>query len=75
MAKNIISVAALKVQDLRGILREGVLKMSSGSFVVLKGIRCNMYYLMGSTVTGLALSGQLNSDSSRSWHSGLDKLS
>jgi len=39
--KNLISVGALKVEGLRGTLGEGVLKMSSGSLMVLKGIRRN----------------------------------
>jgi len=33
-----------------------------------------MYYLMGSVVTGLALSGQLDGDSTRPWHSGLGQV-
>jgi len=36
--KNFISVGALEAQGLSGILREGILKMSNGSLVVLKGI-------------------------------------
>ena len=52
LKKNLISVGALEVQGLRGTLGEGVLKMSNGSLVVLKGIRCNkLYYLKGNTVT------------------------
>jgi len=62
----LISVGALK-EGLRGALGEGVLKMSSGFLVVLKGIKCNnVYYLMGSTVTRLAFSGHLDGDSIRS---------
>jgi len=38
---NLISVGALEVEGLREILGEGVLKVSSGLLVVLKGIRCN----------------------------------
>jgi len=58
MTKNIISIGALEAKGLRGTLGEGVLRMSSGSLVVLKGIRRNnVYYLMGSAVTGLASSG------------------
>ena len=46
MSKNLISVGALKVEDLRGTLGEGVLRMSSGLTVVLKKIRRNnLYYL------------------------------
>jgi len=36
--KNLISVGALEAQGLRGTFGEGVLKMSSGSLLVLKGI-------------------------------------
>jgi len=38
LQKNLISVGTLKAQGLRGTLREGVLKRSRGSLVVLKGI-------------------------------------
>ena len=44
MMKNIISVGALKWVGLRGTLGKGALKMSSGSSVVLKDIRCNNVY-------------------------------
>jgi len=33
-----------------------------------------VYYLMGNTVTGLASLGQLDGDSTRSWHSGLRQI-
>ena len=57
MTKNIISVRALEAEGLRGTLGEGILKMFSGSLVVLKGIkRNNVYYLMGSVVTELTSS-------------------
>ena len=47
ITKNIISVGALEVEGLRGTLGKGILKVSSGSLVVLKGIRRNnVYYLM-----------------------------
>ena len=62
MMKNIISVGALKAESLRGTL-----KMSSDSLVVLKSIKHNnMYYLMGSAVTGLVSSERLDGDSTRS---------
>ena len=61
MTNNFISVGALKAEGLRGTLGEGILKMSSGSLIVLKGIRCNnVYYLIGSAVTGLISSEQLD---------------
>ena len=36
--KNLILVGTLEAQGIRGTLGEGVLKISSGSFVILKGI-------------------------------------
>ena len=70
MTKNIISVRVLEVEGLKGTLREGVLKMSNGSLVVLKVTsRNNVYHLMGSADTRLTSSGQLDDDSIRSCHS------
>jgi len=50
---NLISVGTLKALG-HGISdRDGVLKMTRGSMVVLKGLRRNnLYYLMGSAITG-----------------------
>ena len=57
MTRNLILVGDLEAEGLRETLGVGILKMCSGSLVVLKGIRCNnVYYLMDSTVTGLASS-------------------
>ena len=54
MTKNLISVGALEAKGLRETLGEGILKMSNSSLVIVKDITCNnVYYLMGSTVTGL----------------------
>ena len=63
LQKNLISVGALESQG----LGEGVLKMSNGSLVVLKGIRRNnLYYLKDSTVTeNLAASEHLKDGSIR----------
>jgi len=66
LKKNLISVGALETQSLRGALGEAVLKMFSGSLVVLNGIRRNLYYLMGSVVTeNLAASKYLDGDSTK----------
>ena len=48
-------------------MRDGVLKMTKGSMVVLKGVRRNkLYYLKGSTVTGqVATSTDSDDDSTR----------
>jgi len=49
--KNFISVDALEALGHGVSVRDGVLKMTRGSMVVLKGVRRNnLYYLMGSTV-------------------------
>ena len=74
MTKNIISVGALEAEGLRGTLGKGILKMSSGSLVVLKGTKRNVYYLMDSAVTELASSRQLDGDSTGSWHSRLGQF-
>ena len=76
MTNNLISGGALEVEGLRGTLGEGILKMSSDSLVILKGTRRNnVYYLMGSAVTELASSGQLDGDSIRLWYSGKGQVS
>ena len=68
MTKNLISIRALEAEGLRGTLGEGILKMSSGSLIVLKGIKHNnMYYLKSSAVTGLVSSKYLDGDSTRLW--------
>ena len=51
--KNLISVGILKALGLRVSVRDGVLKMTRGSIVILQGVRLtNLYYLKGSMVTG-----------------------
>ena len=52
MKKNFISVGILEALGHGVSIRDGVLNMTRGSIVVLKGVRRNnLYYLMGSTVT------------------------
>ena len=75
MKKNLISVGTLELEGLKGTLGEGVLKMSSSSLIVLKGIRRNnMYYLKDSAITGLASSERLNGVSTRLWHRMLGQI-
>ena len=51
--RNLMSVGALETLGYGVSVRDGVLKMTRGSMVVLKGVRRdNLYYLMGSTVIG-----------------------
>ena len=50
--KNLISVGTLEVLGHAVSVRDGVLKITRGSMVVMKGVRRNnLYYLMGSMVT------------------------
>ena len=52
LKRNFISVGALKILGFEVSIRDGVLKMTKGSIVVLKGVRRNnLYYLKGNTVT------------------------
>ena len=53
LKRNLISVCALEILSLLVSIRDGVLKMTKGSMVVMKGVRQeNLYYLKSSTVTG-----------------------
>jgi len=53
LKRNLISVGTLKVLGHGVSVSDGVLKMTKGSMVALKGVQRNiLYYLMGSTVTG-----------------------
>jgi len=48
LKKNLISVGALEALGHGVSVRDGVLKMTRGSMVVLKDVRCNnLYYLIG----------------------------
>jgi len=51
--KTLISIGALEALGHGVSTRDGILKMTKDSMVVLKGILFNnLYYLMGCTVTG-----------------------
>jgi len=51
--KNLISVGALKALGHAVSVRDGILKITRSSMVVMKGVRHNnLYYLMGCTITG-----------------------
>ena len=53
LKRNLISVGALETLDLVVSIRDGVLKMTKGSMVIMKGVHHNnLNYLKGSTVTG-----------------------
>jgi len=51
LKRNLISVGDLEALGLVVSIRDGVLKMTKGSMVVMKSVhRNNLYYLKGSTV-------------------------
>jgi len=53
LKRNLISVGTLKALGHGVSVRDGILKMTRGSMVVLRGVqRNNRYYLMGSMVIG-----------------------
>jgi len=53
LKRNLISVGALKTLGLVVFIRDGVLKMTKGSIVVMRGVRRNnLYYLKDNIVTG-----------------------
>jgi len=62
MKKNIISVGTVESKALKVAMENGMLKITKGSMVVMKGVRdINLYYLKGSTVT-YALVAKLDSN-------------
>ena len=64
------------MQDLRGTLEEGFIKIFNGSLVILKGThRNNLYYLKGSTITeNLTISESLKGDSTGLWKMRLENF-
>jgi len=67
LKRNLISVGAYKTLGLEVSIKNGILKMTKGSMVVLKGVcHNNLYYLKGSAVTGqVATSTDTDDDSTR----------
>ena len=52
LKRNFISVGVLEALGHEVSIKDGVLKMTRGSTVILKGVRCNnLNYLKGSTIT------------------------
>jgi len=74
LKKNLISAGALKILSLEVSIRDGVLNITKGSMVVLKGIQQNkFYYLKGSTVTGqVETFTDSDDDSTRLWYMRLE---
>ena len=70
MKKNIISVGAVKSKGLKVALENGIVKITKGFMVVMKGVRDkNLYYLKGSTIT-CVMAASIDSDdnATKLWH-------
>ena len=53
LKRNLISVGAWEALGLVVSIRDGILKITKGTMVVMKGVRQeNLYYLKGSTTIG-----------------------
>jgi len=65
LKRNLISVGALETLGLVVSIKDGVLKMTKGSMVVLKAVcQNNLYYLKGSTITGQVVTSTDSDDDS-----------
>ena len=74
LKRNLISIGALKTLGLEVSIKDGILKMTKGSLMILKGVcQNNLYYLKGSTITGqIATSTDSDDDSTGLWHMWLE---
>ncbi|XP_016540818.1 uncharacterized protein LOC107841395 [Capsicum annuum] len=73
LKRNLISLGALESKGLVVMIRDGVLKATSGELVMLKGMRKNnLYYYQGSTVLGTvaaaASSTKKDVEVTKLWH-------
>jgi len=67
--KNIILVGAVESKGLKITLENGILKITKGSIVVMKGARdINLYYLKNSTITGIMVASiDSDDDATKLW--------
>ena len=72
LKKNLVSLGALESKGFTMSMRNGIIKVTSSSLVVMKGTRrINLYYYNGSTVIGsVAAVSKKDEDSkiTRLWH-------
>ncbi|KAE8692180.1 putative ROP-interactive CRIB motif-containing protein 6 [Hibiscus syriacus] len=71
LKKNLISLGALESKGSVVTMRDGVLKVTYGALVMMKGIKKNnLYYYQGSTIIGAvaAASGGDDLDATQLWH-------
>ncbi|KAG8473176.1 hypothetical protein CXB51_035117 [Gossypium anomalum] len=80
LKRNLISLSTVDSKGYRYIAESGVLKISKGSLIMMKGQRKTdkLYVLKGSTVTGhtaVAYSSLSNDDITKLWHMRLGHMS
>ena len=71
LKKNLISLGALESKGLAVTVRDGILKVTSGALVIMKGTRRNnLYYYQGSTVVGTAAVASTDDklETTKLWH-------
>ena len=70
MKRNLISVGALKTLGLELSIKDGVLKMTRGSMMVLKVVRRNNLYFLKSSILTRQVATSTNSDDdcTQLWH-------
>ena len=70
----LISLGTLETNGCRIVVENGVLKVTKGAMVMMKGLRQgSLYILQGATVTGVAVVG--TTDDTRLWHMRLGHMS
>jgi len=73
LKKNLISLGALEIKGLVVIMRDGILKATSGALVMMNGVRRNnLYYYQRSTVVGTSTattsSTKKDVEATKLWH-------
>ncbi|KAL5865755.1 hypothetical protein ACOSQ3_003269 [Xanthoceras sorbifolium] len=73
MKKNLISLGVLESKGFIVTMQNGILKVTSGALVAMKGVRKNsLYYYLGSTVIGTAAAAvseeEKDSEITKLWH-------
>ncbi|KAK8934286.1 hypothetical protein KSP39_PZI015019 [Platanthera zijinensis] len=67
--KNLLSVGVLEAKGYKVVIYEGILRISKGALVFMRGERHhNLYYLQGKTVTGSTAVVEDSTDATTLWH-------
>ena len=75
LKKNLISLGALESNGFKVSMEAGILKVTYGVVVVMKGLRRNnLYFLQGKTVVGRAATIEIAVDTTKLWHMRLGRV-